>query len=102
MGKYISAPETTLRLTGRSEPVNPGDTFEHDFSETGPEGEHGPAREAALLAAGAVTRAEPEPVAEPAEPVAEPIAEPIAEPAAPEAAQTTDESPARSTRRKKE
>lgn len=55
MAKYLSGP-STLWLTGRSDPVLPGTAFEHDFSVDGPEGEHGPDREAALLAAGALTR----------------------------------------------
>lgn len=33
----------------------PGVVVEYDFSPAGPEGEHGPAREAALIAAGALT-----------------------------------------------
>lgn len=33
----------------------PGEVVEYDFSPSGPEGEHGPAREAMLIAAGALT-----------------------------------------------
>ena len=54
MGKYTVGP-STVHLTGHAKPAQPGETVEHDFSITGPEGEHGPAREAALIAAGAVT-----------------------------------------------
>lgn len=51
--RYICGP-STLRLTGRNEPIQPGETFDHDFSADGPDGEHGPAREAALIAAEAI------------------------------------------------
>jgi hypothetical protein len=44
-----------LRLTGHVAAIIPGDRFEHDFSQDGPEGPHGPAREGALLTAGAIT-----------------------------------------------
>lgn len=47
MAKYLVGPSV---WNGHQ----PGSTVEHDFSETGPEGEHGPAREAALIAAGAL------------------------------------------------
>lgn len=55
MGTYRCGP-SVLRLTGRVGAVIPGDFFEHDFSRTGPEGWDGPAREAALLAAGTITK----------------------------------------------
>ena len=54
MAKYTVGP-STLNLTGHSEPAQPGTIVEHDFSLTGPDGEHGPARETALIAAGALT-----------------------------------------------
>lgn len=53
MGRYIAG-DSVLRLTGGVEAIQPGQSFEHDFSETGPEGEHGPAREAAMIASGAI------------------------------------------------
>lgn len=43
---------TPLVFAGRI--AAPGASFTYDFSLEGPEGEHGPAREAALLAAGAL------------------------------------------------
>lgn len=52
MGRYTVGP-STVHVTGI--PSQPGDVIEHDFSINGPEGEHGPAREAALIAAGALT-----------------------------------------------
>ena len=54
MGKYTVGP-SVVQLTGHEKPAKPGDTVEHDFSLTGPDGEHGPAREAAAIAAGALT-----------------------------------------------
>lgn len=53
MGNYVAGP-SVLRLTGRVGAVIPGEAFAHDFSRTGPEGGDGPAREAALLASGAI------------------------------------------------
>lgn len=53
MTKYRVGP-SVLQLTG-AEPAQPGATVDHDFSVDGPDGEHGPAREAALIAAGALT-----------------------------------------------
>ena len=64
MGKYLNCGTSVLRLRGHAEPCQPGQAVEHDFSVDGPEGEHGPAREAALIAAGAlqpVTESVPEP-----------------------------------------
>ena len=54
MGKYTVGPSRVL-LTGHAESCEPGCTVEHDFSVNGPDGEHGPAREAAMIAAGALT-----------------------------------------------
>lgn len=54
MAKYTVGP-STLHLIGHETPAVPGETVDHDFSITGPDGEHGPAREAALIAAGALT-----------------------------------------------
>lgn len=54
MGKYTVGP-CVLCLTGHEKPAKEGETVEHDFSINGPDGEHGPAREAALILAGAVT-----------------------------------------------
>lgn len=54
---YISGP-SVLHLAGHPEPIQPGSLFLHDFSAQGPEGEHGPAREAALLAGGAMAFAD--------------------------------------------
>ena len=51
--RYLVGP-SVLQLTG-AEPAQPGATVDHDFSVDGPDGEHGPAREAALIAAGALT-----------------------------------------------
>lgn len=56
MASYLCGP-SVLRLTGHTEAVQPGASFDHDFSVTGPEGEHGPAREAALIASGAASLA---------------------------------------------
>lgn len=53
MATYVCGP-SRLSLTGHAQAIQPGSTFEHDFSETGPEGIHGLAREAALLAGGAL------------------------------------------------
>lgn len=54
MGRYVCG-NSVLRLTGRTDdPILPGTTFDYDFSAEGPEGVHGPAREAALVAAGAI------------------------------------------------
>lgn len=61
MAKYLNGP-STLQLTGQPVPVQPGATFDHDFSVDGPEGEFGPSREAALIAAGAITPAPVTPV----------------------------------------
>lgn len=61
MATYLCGP-SVLQLTGHAEPVRPGSTFAHDFTIGGPEGEYGPAREAALIAAGAMMP-EPEPPA---------------------------------------
>jgi hypothetical protein len=57
MGQYIAG-RSRLRLKGHAEPVEPGQAFVHDFGPKGPEGIHGPAREAALLASGAITKAD--------------------------------------------
>ena len=54
MAKYTVGP-STVHLTGHDEPAAAGSVVDHDFSITGPDGEHGPAREAALIAAGALT-----------------------------------------------
>ena len=54
MAKYTLGP-STLHLTGHPAAAAPGSVLDHDFSVTGPDGEHGPAREAALIAAGALT-----------------------------------------------
>ena len=59
MGQYNVGP-STVQLKGHATPAQPGEVVEHDFSLTGPDGEHGPARETALIAAGART---PAPVA---------------------------------------
>ncbi|MGE0450841.1 MAG: hypothetical protein AB7Q29_14805 [Vicinamibacterales bacterium] len=56
MKTYISGP-SVLHLAGHPEPIQPGSLFLHDFSAQGPDGEHGPAREAALLAGGAIALA---------------------------------------------
>lgn len=61
MGQYRVGPSVTLRLLGHPTPSVSGDLVDHDFSATGPEGEHGPAREAALLATGALERVLPHP-----------------------------------------
>lgn len=53
MGRYLCGP-SVLRLAGHAAATRPGQIVEHDFSATGPEGEHGPAREAALLASRAL------------------------------------------------
>ena len=55
--KYICGP-SILSFPG-GEPIQPGESFEHDFSVEGPHGEHGPAREAALIAAEAIAVAPP-------------------------------------------
>jgi len=49
-----------VRLTG-APAAKPGSVIEYDFSVTGPQGVHGPAREQAMIAAGAlnVTEADP-------------------------------------------
>ena len=62
MGQYVVGP-SWVALTGHPFSVSPGSTVEHDFSIAGPDGEHGPAREAALIASGALI------------PVAPPLAE---------------------------
>lgn len=54
MGRYTVGP-CTLTLTGHDGACKEGDTVDHDFSINGPDGEHGPARETALIAAGALT-----------------------------------------------
>ena len=54
MGHYKVGP-SVLSLTGHDTPAQPGEAVEHDFSVAGPEGEHGPAREQALITAGALT-----------------------------------------------
>lgn len=54
MAKFTVGP-STVHLTGHATPAQPGETVDHDFSITGPDGEHGPSREAALIAAGALT-----------------------------------------------
>lgn len=64
--RYVAGP-SVLQLTGHAVPIQPGESFEHDFSATGPEGEHGPAREAALLAAGSIVKTD-EPSASAAKP----------------------------------
>lgn len=78
--KYICGP-SILSFPG-GEPIQPGDAFEHDFSIEGPEGEHGPAREAALIAAEAIAVAPPLPpvvqVADVAPPQSEPVVECVA------------------------
>lgn len=56
MARYEAGPSVLWIDGGR---VEPGRVFEHDFSLAGPDGAHGPAREAALLAAGAVRRLDP-------------------------------------------
>ena len=56
MGKYIVGP-STVHLRGHATPAKYGSEIEHDFSVDGPHGEHGPAQEAALIAAGALTPA---------------------------------------------
>ena len=61
MAKYLNCGTSALTLTGHTVPCRPGETVEHDFSLTGPDGEHGPSREAALIAAGALKPADPEP-----------------------------------------
>lgn len=43
-----------VQLTGHPELAQPGTTVQHDFSPAGPDGEHGLARLAALLIAGAL------------------------------------------------
>ena len=53
MKKYTVGP-SHVQLTGGA-PAEPGAIVEHDFSVDGPDGEHGPGREAALIAAGALT-----------------------------------------------
>jgi hypothetical protein len=55
MAKYTAGPS---RLSLGGQPIQPDQSFEHDFSVDGPEGEHGPGREAALLAAGAIVKVE--------------------------------------------
>lgn len=52
--RYTVGP-SVLSLTGHDTPSQPGETVEHDFSPSGPDGEHGPAREQALITAGALT-----------------------------------------------
>ncbi len=52
--------ESALRLLGHAADVLPHTEFEHDFSVDGPEGEHGPAREAAMIASGAIAPVVPE------------------------------------------
>ena len=54
MGRYTVGP-STVHLTGHAQASQPGELVEHDFSIAGPDGEHGPAREAALITAGALT-----------------------------------------------
>ena len=54
MGRYQVGP-SALHLTGHTGATEPGGTVDHDFSIDGPDGEHGPAREAALIDAGALT-----------------------------------------------
>lgn len=54
MGQYKVGP-SRVHLNGHKDACEPGCIVEHDFSITGPEGEHGPAREAAMVAAGALT-----------------------------------------------
>lgn len=54
MRKYTVGP-STVHLTGHDTPAQPGEIVEHDFSPAGPDGEHGPGREAALIAAEALT-----------------------------------------------
>ena len=53
MARYLVGP-SPLTLTG-AQLAQPGETVEHDFSINGPDGAHGPGREAALIAAGALT-----------------------------------------------
>lgn len=53
MGTYRVGP-SRVRLTGHAAWAGPGEIVEHDFSLTGPDGEHGPGREAHLLACGAL------------------------------------------------
>lgn len=57
MGKYVVGP-CVLSLTGHPMSAKEGDIVEHDFSVQGPDGVHGPARETALIAAGALTPTE--------------------------------------------
>ena len=54
MASYTVGP-SVVQLTGHAKAAQPGEKVEHDFSVTGPDGEHGPARETALIAAGALT-----------------------------------------------
>lgn len=54
MGRYLVGP-STVRLTGHARAAEPGAIVEHDFSVDGPDGIHGPAQEAALVSAGALT-----------------------------------------------
>lgn len=60
---YIAGP-SRLQMTGAADLIQPGQSFEHDFSADGPEGEHGPAREAAMIASGAISRAPDAPLAD--------------------------------------
>ena len=56
---YLAGP-SRLWLSGHLGPIEPGEAFEHDFSDEGADGQHGPSRERALIAAGAITRIDPE------------------------------------------
>ncbi len=58
MSTYLVGP-SVVRLTGHATASQPGSRVEHDFGLTGPDGEHGPAREAALLACGALKMVDP-------------------------------------------
>jgi len=57
MKTYIVGP-SVVRLTGHTTSSAPGSRLEHDFGPDGPDGVHGAAREAALLACGALVVAE--------------------------------------------
>lgn len=61
MAKYLNCGSSVLHLIGHKDQCQPGQSIEHDFSINGPEGEHGPSREAALIAAGALKLIDPEP-----------------------------------------
>ena len=73
MKTYIVGP-SVVRLTGHTTSSAPGSRLEHDFGPDGPDGVHGAAREAALLACGALVVAEAKPVAAVVEKIVEPPA----------------------------